>query len=484
LYSNDLYRLEIDFNQGNIKVTKTTALTAKPDPLSEATINIINHKQDNHIVVLYGGTNDKLTSDNIWVFYPEENKWENIEIYNMNMLPRKGHTSVLVDKLIYNKGDNDDSLHLKKGFTLVIFGGKSIDQYISDVLLIQISYMIQENKLYFKTFPIENKNIKGDILNNREGHQAIYKDDNMYIIGGCDYKKKKCYNKSIDRFNIKESQFIYNTFNLNEDINSISIIYGQIIATRACNNCEKFRIILDGIKDDNDCKKINIVNDESNTHIQYKIKCDKDYEVSINNETIKLNETLRLEAPQNITIVDNPLTPKLENIKIEETKEINTSNSLNTTNSISSSDIPSKHYNITKIKKKKKIQPHSETLSLPQNFTEEIKKMINEAVKTNINLLQTNQNFKFKELEKEKNSESLSILSNITDLKSLLLNQTNSNNNEMKNTVYQIIENIEKTQNNTLKELFELEKFKYSQEKINNQLNKTINCINGLINKK
>ena len=151
-----MYKLEFDYSLGIVKSSKVNCKD-KPDALSESSISIIEYSQSKYAVILYGGANDQIISNKVWIY--KDYNWEIVNISNVNLIPRKGHSAVVVNEDILLKDNNDIFAYtnLKKPFSIIIYGGKSDIGYCNDILILQVNYMIQENMLYYKAFPLDNK---------------------------------------------------------------------------------------------------------------------------------------------------------------------------------------------------------------------------------------------------------------------------------------------------------------------------------------
>ena len=146
------------------------------------------------MIIVFGGVNDIKTVNELWVYQTSTSTWSFIENKSDALLPRKGHSAVLY----YNNTDENINPEIMRTYNLIVYGGKNDFGYISDILIIDISYMVLEDKFFFKFRTIdisdleepEKREVKQQF---KQGHKSLIKDNYMYIFGGCNYEIRKCY---------------------------------------------------------------------------------------------------------------------------------------------------------------------------------------------------------------------------------------------------------------------------------------------------
>jgi len=155
--------------------------------------------------LIFGGNNDENISNKFYAYKHETSTWLTHKINeNHSIIPRKGHSAVLTkSNIITIENVNEDVIQI---YNLVIFGGKSINTYLNDIVIIKTFYVVLDDRIYFKYLQLENnKEVIGDYPEPREGHKAFIENEILYIYGGCNYSIKKCYFDSVYKLNLKNN---------------------------------------------------------------------------------------------------------------------------------------------------------------------------------------------------------------------------------------------------------------------------------------
>jgi hypothetical protein len=219
LHNQDLYKIDLDFVFGYGKIRKVnikqTNGNITPAAISEASLNILpfatsqslnpmSTKNNDYILILYGGINDIDLTSNFFYFSSQLHQWNQINIkYEENdkllLQKRKGHSAIILndeENYLNNELDKHINRGIIKTWKMLVFGGKTELGYQNDIQIIQINYMMLDDTFYFKKINLD-RTIDGEAPEPREGHKAIFKKGYMYIFGGCNYEINKCYNKKI-----------------------------------------------------------------------------------------------------------------------------------------------------------------------------------------------------------------------------------------------------------------------------------------------
>jgi hypothetical protein len=238
VHNSDLYRFEIDYSFGNIKIKRMGVEIINtnhkeqrsyiPAGVSENSLNILSFiredRESYHSVISYGGINDENISNKLSVYNPISNTWSEINSVlsskGIYLQKRKGHSSIIINSedlkfpISLNRDSNNLNLNksLMKIYYMLIFGGKSETDYHNDLIIIKISYMTLDDIFYYEL--LENNSdykVDGDLPSPREGHRVLLKDEYMYIQGGCDYSRKKCYNNKdmLYRLNLRTTPMLW-----------------------------------------------------------------------------------------------------------------------------------------------------------------------------------------------------------------------------------------------------------------------------------
>lgn len=140
-----------------------TKSIAVPGGRAESTLNIINYNNNPsskspiiELIVVFGGVNDIKTLNELWIYQSSTSTWTSIENKKDPLLPRKGHSAVVY----YNNTDGNINLDIMRTYNLVIYGGKNDFGYISDIFIIDITYMVLEDKFFYKFRTIETSNLE------------------------------------------------------------------------------------------------------------------------------------------------------------------------------------------------------------------------------------------------------------------------------------------------------------------------------------
>lgn len=163
IHNSYLYKYEIDNIFGQAKIHKVGATSlAAPGGRADSTLNILNHKANplskdlnQEIIILFGGVSDIKTLNELWTYRITTNTWSQIDDKSDQILPRKGHSAVV----FYNTTNDNINPDIMRTYNLIVFGGKNDFGYMNDIFIIDISYMILEDKFIYKFRSVETNGI-------------------------------------------------------------------------------------------------------------------------------------------------------------------------------------------------------------------------------------------------------------------------------------------------------------------------------------
>ena len=153
----------MDNTFGKVKVQKMgTKSLIKPSGRAESSLNIINYNNNPlsknpsmELIVVFGGVNDIKTLNELWIYQSSTSTWTSIENKREPLLPRKGHSAVV----FYNNTDGNINQEIMRTYNIIIFGGKNDFGYIGDIFIIDITYMVLEDKFFYKFRTIDTSNL-------------------------------------------------------------------------------------------------------------------------------------------------------------------------------------------------------------------------------------------------------------------------------------------------------------------------------------
>ena len=133
-----------------------------PGGRADSTLNILNCKgnplskdPNQDMIIVFGGVNDIKTLNELWTFRTNTNTWSQIENEESPILPRKGHSAVLFS----NNTIENINPNVLRSYNLIIFGGKNDFGYMNDLLIIDISYLVLQDKFSYKFRSVSTKGI-------------------------------------------------------------------------------------------------------------------------------------------------------------------------------------------------------------------------------------------------------------------------------------------------------------------------------------
>lgn len=172
------------------------------------------------ISIIFGGSNDESISNKLYVYKHDKASWFKNDVNKDSIIiPRKEHSAVVYNKDLI-KGDvmNRD---IKRSYNLIIFGGKTENLYLNDIIIIKIDYAILDDEFSFKYYILENnKDIIGEFPEPRAGHKSFIQNDYLYVYGGCNYNTKKCFYENLFKLNLKHKPYKWEKENFNNFMNN------------------------------------------------------------------------------------------------------------------------------------------------------------------------------------------------------------------------------------------------------------------------
>jgi hypothetical protein len=135
-----------------------------PGGRAESTLTILDYsfrkssKQtlpNNEKIIIFGGVNDIKTLNELWIYSIKSNTWNQVENKADPFLPRKGHSAVI----FYNDTDDNINPEIMRTYNLIIYGGKNDFGYINEILVVDIIYMVIEDKFFYKFRTIETNDL-------------------------------------------------------------------------------------------------------------------------------------------------------------------------------------------------------------------------------------------------------------------------------------------------------------------------------------
>ena len=358
-YNSEYYKIELDYLTGIAHIGRVrNSFTNTIQGTIDNSITVVNYAKNNYIAISIGGINDQTISNKIYTLDINRNILKEINTKSCEIKPRKGHTATLIKKTNITAFENN----IIQYYDIIIFGGKNEKETLNDIIIIKIAYMTIDNTFYYSS--VDHIKSYGDIPEPREGHHAIYMNDALYIIGGCDYIKGICYNKDIYKLEIENEKFNWVKLNKEEKTIESNIAnfmngfvyfdrmrreYREIISEMNCKcdlelygNKTDFDIDCSGNKH-NGYKGLIESNDNTNKkkislpkYAKINLKCksielsikqkQKPKEIEVKKENKKVNETIEEDDDEgDIKTIINVIDDDDEEISKDNTTEIRNS---------------------------------------------------------------------------------------------------------------------------------------------------------------
>jgi len=125
-------------------------------------------------LVLFGGQNDVLTLNDLWVLDLRSEQWQQQTQAGRPASARKGHSATFVEA---------GSL----GF-LVLIGGRGEEEYYSDVNVLKTQ--LRDGALVLTWVAVA---VQGSVPESREGHSTVLLQNRLLLLGGCNYQQRMCF---------------------------------------------------------------------------------------------------------------------------------------------------------------------------------------------------------------------------------------------------------------------------------------------------
>lgn len=125
-------------------------------------------------LVLFGGQNDVLTMDDLWVLDLRSERWQQHTQAGRAPSARKGHSATFV-------------VAGSLGF-LVLVGGRDEEEYYSDVNVLKTQLLDGALVLTWVAMSVQ-----GNTPESREGHSTILLQNRLLLLGGCNYQLRTCF---------------------------------------------------------------------------------------------------------------------------------------------------------------------------------------------------------------------------------------------------------------------------------------------------
>ena len=201
-YNNEYYKIELDYMTGIAHIGRVRNSFIKSiQGTIDNSITVVNYAKNHYIAISIGGINDQSISNKIYTLDINHNILTEIKTKSCEIKPRKGHTATLIKKTNITTFENN----IIQYYDIIIFGGRNEKEALNDIIIIKIAYMTIDNTFYYSS--VEHIKSYGNIPEPRESHNAIYMNDALYIIGGCDYTKGICYNNDIYKLEVENEKF-------------------------------------------------------------------------------------------------------------------------------------------------------------------------------------------------------------------------------------------------------------------------------------
>ena len=225
-YNSEYYKIELDYLTGIAHIGRVrNSFTNTIQGTIDNSITVVNYAKNNYIAISIGGINDQTISNKIYTLDINRNILKEINTKSCEIKPRKGHTATLIKKTNITAFENN----IIQYYDIIIFGGKNEKETLNDIIIIKIAYMTIDNTFYYSS--VDHIKSYGDIPEPREGHHAIYMNDALYIIGGCDYIKGICYNKDIYKLEIENGKWV----EVDKEEQHTNYTFGQYVANQMRN---------------------------------------------------------------------------------------------------------------------------------------------------------------------------------------------------------------------------------------------------------
>lgn len=214
-YSNDLFSIEIDYNKQQALVKTFLSRNQKDDSnvpmgFTEGSISLIKFKKQNEYteqvaVILYGGLTDIFINNDVFIFRKDKG-W--FKYKDLNLPKLKGISSEVIPNENPFELTGDISKVVLKN-SIIIFGGRDEKDYNNQIIKLKITYVVFEDNFFIKQdiLSISNK----DMVIGRENHALLFdskrrkeKNENiLYLFGGKNFKLGKNISNEVFELNLK-----------------------------------------------------------------------------------------------------------------------------------------------------------------------------------------------------------------------------------------------------------------------------------------
>ena len=208
-YNSEFYQIQLKYNTGEAVVGRilNSNSDVKPIGLLDNSLSVINYSKNKYLAISIGGSDENSITNQIYSFDINKNVLKNIKSKSCEIAPRKGHSATVIKNLNKQTGNGTIS-DIIENYDIVIFGGKNEKgETLNNLIIIKITYVSLDDQFYYSS--INSITPRGDIPEPREGHQALYHDNSIYIIGGCDFSKGKCYNNEIYKLELLNEKYTW-----------------------------------------------------------------------------------------------------------------------------------------------------------------------------------------------------------------------------------------------------------------------------------
>lgn len=208
-YNSEFYQIKLKYSTGEAMVGRilNSNPEVKPIGLLDNSLSVINYSKNKYLAISIGGSDENSITNQIYSFDINRNILKDIKSKSCEISPRKGHSATVVKNLNRETGNGTVS-EIIENYDVVIFGGKNEKgETLNNLIIIKITYVSLDDQFFYSA--INSVTPKGDIPEPREGHQAIYHDNSIYIIGGCDYSKRKCYHNEIYKLEMSNEKYTW-----------------------------------------------------------------------------------------------------------------------------------------------------------------------------------------------------------------------------------------------------------------------------------